>query len=87
MNILNNLFNFRNKIILITGCNGQVGTSLVNLYISLGSKVYGLDFIGKKKINDKNFHYIYCDIRKEKNLKRTLQKIFKIEKKNRCNNK
>ncbi len=81
MNILNNLFNFRNKIILITGCNGQVGTSLVNLYISLGSKVYGLDFIGKKKINDKNFHYIYCDIRKEKNLKRTLQKIFKIEKK------
>tara|TARA_Y100000294_G_scaffold169045_1_gene179768 strand:+ start:3916 stop:4071 length:156 start_codon:yes stop_codon:yes gene_type:complete len=49
MNILNNLFNFRNKIILITGCNGQVGTSLVNLYISLGSKVYGLDFIGKKK--------------------------------------
>ena len=81
MNILNNLFNFRNKIILITGCNGQVGTSLANLYISLGSKVYGLDFIGQKKINDKDFHFISCDIRKEKNVKKTLQKIFKIEKK------
>ena len=41
--MLKKLFNFKNKVILITGCNGQIGQAIVNLFLKLGSKVYGID--------------------------------------------
>ena len=43
MKILYKIFNFKNKVILITGCNGQIGKSLVNLFLNLNAKVYGVD--------------------------------------------
>jgi hypothetical protein len=35
MNLINKYFGFKNMFILITGYNGQIGTSLVNLYLDL----------------------------------------------------
>ena len=32
-NFIKNYFNFENKIVLVTGCNGQLGMSIVNLFI------------------------------------------------------
>ena len=37
------LFNFKNKIIILTGCNGQLGTKISKMFISNGAKIYGID--------------------------------------------
>ena len=37
------LFNFQKKNILITGSNGQIGKSLVKLFLENGAYVYGID--------------------------------------------
>ena len=42
------LFNFKNKIILISGTSGLLGENLARLFLDLGSIVIGLDV--KKKI-------------------------------------
>ena len=34
-NSIEKFFNFENKVVLITGCNGQIGDSIVNLFIDL----------------------------------------------------
>ena len=52
---LNKLFNFRNKVIIITGSEGKLGSKISDLYLNLGSKVYGIDLKSKKKIDDKKF--------------------------------
>lgn len=78
--MLESLFNFKNKVILITGCNGQIGLKTSNLFLSLGAKVYGFD-IKQSKINNKNFFYIKTDITKNKTLRKNIDKIFKKEKK------
>ena len=61
MKILEKIFNFKNKIVFISGCNGQIGKSLVDLYLQLGAKVYGVDN-KKNKLNKKNFLFIEGDI-------------------------
>ena len=61
MNLINKYFDFKNKVVLITGCNGQIGTSLVNLYLELDTIVYGID-INFLKNNKKNFFFIQGDI-------------------------
>ena len=43
MKLLNKLFNFKKKVVFITGCNGQIGKSLVDLFLQLGAKVYGIE--------------------------------------------
>ena len=58
---IDKLFNYKNKIVLITGSNGQVGKSLVKLFLDLGSIVYGLD-IASNQIKEKNFFYKKVDI-------------------------
>lgn len=78
--MLDKLFNFKNKIVLITGCNGQIGKKICDLFLSLGAKVYGLD-LNNTKINNQNFFYIKIDITKNITLKRKISEIFKKEKK------
>ena len=80
MKILNKIFNFRNKIVFITGCNGQIGKSLVDLYLQMGAKVYGVDK-NKTKINKKNFLFIEGNICDEIQVKKILTKIIKKERK------
>lgn len=77
--MLKKLFNFKNKVVLITGCNGQIGQTIVNLFLELDSNVYGVD-IAKPK-SDYKFNFIKCDITRQKNLKKTMDKIINKEKK------
>ena len=42
-NYLNNLFNLKNKVVLITGASGQLGTALCKAFDLAGAKVIGLD--------------------------------------------
>jgi NAD(P)-dependent dehydrogenase (short-subunit alcohol dehydrogenase family) len=56
------LFNFQKKNILITGSNGQIGKSLVKLFLENGAYVYGIDKKIVKKNQKKNFTQIELDI-------------------------
>ena len=40
---ISSLYNFRNKIILISGSTGQIGESFVKLFLELGALVFGFD--------------------------------------------
>jgi NAD(P)-dependent dehydrogenase (short-subunit alcohol dehydrogenase family) len=75
---LNKLFNFRNKVVIITGSEGKLGSKISDLYINLGSKVYGIDLKSKNKIDDKKF--FRGSITNEKFLKNVLLKILNKEK-------
>ena len=76
--MLEKYFNFKNKVVLVTGCNGQIGQSITNLFSELGAIVYGVDKVETKKNN--NFVFFKCDITNEKNLKKTIDKIIIKEK-------
>ena len=78
--MLDKLFNFKNKIVLITGCNGQIGKKISELFLSLGAKVYGFD-LNNAKIHNQNFIYIKIDITESKILKKKINQIFQKEKK------
>ena len=53
---IHSLFNFRKKTILVTGSSGQIGSSIVKLFLELGSVVYGFD---KSKNTIKHFRNIF----------------------------
>ena len=78
--MLDKLFNFKNKIVLITGCNGQIGKKISELFLSLGAKVYGFD-LNNTKIHNQKFIYIKIDITENKILKKKLVKFFKKKRK------
>ena len=80
MKILQKLFNFKNKIVLITGSSGQIGSTITELYLNLDAKVYGID-IKKPKIKHKNFFFIKNNITNEKKTRIKIEKIFKKENK------
>ncbi len=76
------LFNFKNKIILISGTSGLLGKSLAKLFLDIGSIVVGFD-LKKPKIYHKNFYHTTIDITNEKkvikNLEITLKKFKRID--------
>lgn len=74
------LFNYKNKIVVITGTSGLLGKSLVKLFLSLNSIVIGMD-IKKNKITNKNFHFFNIDIVNNKKVQKTLHNIIKKHKK------
>ena len=76
--MLKKLFNFKNKVVLITGCNGQVGQAILNLFLRLDANVYGIDITKPK--SKYNFNFIKCDITNQKSLKKTIEKIIYKEK-------
>lgn len=65
---------------MITGCEGQIGSSIQNLFLDLGAKVYGID-VKKNKKNKNKAKFIKCDITNEKAIRASMSKIFKNEKK------
>tara|TARA_Y100001958_G_C21091311_1_gene444314 strand:- start:687 stop:899 length:213 start_codon:yes stop_codon:yes gene_type:complete len=65
---INKYFNFNNKVILITGCNGQIGTDMCNFFLNLGSYVYGIDISVTKKIKHKKFFFLKQMYLKKKKL-------------------
>lgn len=73
---INNFFNFEKKIVLITGCNGQIGFDMCNFFLELGSIVYGIDLKNIKKIRNKNFFFLKTDITNEKKIDKSIKNIF-----------
>jgi gluconate 5-dehydrogenase len=78
--MLSKIFNFKKKVVLITGSSGQVGSKIVKLYVRLGAKVYGLD-TNKSKFKNKNFFFFKIDITDRKKIQELFHEIFKKEKK------
>ena len=74
--LIEELFNYKGKIVFITGTSGLLGSSLVNLFLKLGSIVIGVD-IKKNKITHKNFLFLKINIANDKDVKKILQKIIK----------
>lgn len=56
------------KKVLVTGCNGFIGSHLVNFYSSNGYEVYGLD-IRINKVNMINCKFIECNLQNEDMIK------------------
>ena len=65
---------FNNKIVLLTGCEGKLGTEIKKKYFELGAKVYGIDI--KKSSNSKIFK---ADISNEKSVNKIISKIIQLE--------
>ena len=58
-NKINELLDLENKVILITGALGQVGTALVNTFLDLGSVVIATDINKSGEINIENENHDY----------------------------
>jgi NAD(P)-dependent dehydrogenase (short-subunit alcohol dehydrogenase family) len=77
---INKLFNFKNKIIVITGSSGLLGTSFAQLFLDMGSTVVGLDK-SKNKIKNDKFYFFNLDISDEKKINKILKFVLKKFKK------
>lgn len=65
---IDKIFNFKNKIIVISGTSGQLGSSFAELFLSNGSIVIGIDK-NKNQIKNKNFYFFKADISNSKKIK------------------
>ena len=75
-NYLNKIYDLKNKVIVITGSCGQLGSSMCDLFVKIGCKVIGLDnSIELNKIN--NVDYYDLDIRESKDVSNVFKNIFK----------
>ena len=70
------LFNLKKKIIIITGCNGQIGSVLTNSFLNFDCKVIGIDK-SKFSFKKKNFFYYNCDLSDPENIKKCFKLILK----------
>ena len=77
---IDKLFNFREKIILITGSSGQIGYSFCKLFLDLGAIVYGFDK-NLNKLKHKNYIYKKIDITKKSIVDKNIQLIANNNKK------
>ena len=78
---IKSLFNFNNKIILITGSEGQIGSAITKLFLNLGSTVYGIDKKKKNKIINQKYKFIKTDITNRNVVKTKISNIIKLNKK------
>ena len=74
------LFNFKNKIVILTGCNGQLGSKISKMFTSNGAKIYGIDKVKKKKTKNKNFIFKQIDISNQNSVKLCIKDILIKEK-------
>jgi len=77
-NKINELLDLENKVILITGALGQVGTALVNTFLDLGSLVIATDINKSDEINieNENHDYFKLDVSKPAEVRKVLDDIF-----------
>ena len=67
----------RDKTVVITGCNGQIGRELCEQYASVGANVVGMD-ISEKQSSDltlANFTYFTLDIRDSESVDNCFEKV------------
>ena len=77
---IDNIFNFKKKIILITGSSGQLGKSFTKLFLDLGAIVFGFDKI-PIRTSHSNFFFKSVDVSKKINVEKNISSIIKKNKK------
>lgn len=70
----NNIFNLKGKIVVVTGSNGQLGSSICEFFLNIGSVVIGIDLNDNKKNNLVKFYNL--DIVNSKNVESVFKTIF-----------
>lgn len=67
----------KGKLVIITGCNGQIGRELCRQYADVGAKVIGIDISEKQStdLNLKDFTYLISDIRQSTTIKKCFEEI------------
>jgi NAD(P)-dependent dehydrogenase (short-subunit alcohol dehydrogenase family) len=76
MNYLEKLFNLKDKVAVITGAKGQLGTKLCEAFKNCGAKVIGLDVGGGGDRNlIEDVDYMDLDIRQKKEVVNIFRKI------------
>tara|TARA_B100000941_G_scaffold278402_1_gene242705 strand:- start:451 stop:1224 length:774 start_codon:yes stop_codon:yes gene_type:complete len=73
---INHLYNLKNKVVLITGSSGQLGSALCKSYLDLGSIVIGIDNLKPSK-GIKNVNYFIKDVSNEKGIQNLFEEIYK----------
>jgi NAD(P)-dependent dehydrogenase (short-subunit alcohol dehydrogenase family) len=76
-NYLSSLFGLANKVVVITGANGQLGSELVNAYTSAGSKVIGWDLSLPQIVMD-NVNCIQVDVTNKDEVLNAFEESIKI---------
>lgn len=79
MSYLDNLFNLKNKVVVITGATGQLGSVFSKAFASAGSYVIGLD-MNVEQNTMKNIEYVELDITDKAEIKRVLSHIYEKHK-------
>ena len=73
---LNEIYDLKNKVVVITGSCGQLGSSMCNLFNNIGCKVIGLDYsIESNKINDVDYYQL--DVRRSADISSVFKNIYK----------
>ena len=75
---LNNMFNLKDKIVLVTGATGQLGSEICKAYIKAGSRVVGGDkeLNSKKMVKSDNVEYLTMDIADKKSVVDVFEHIY-----------
>ena len=67
----------KSKLVVITGCNGQIGRELCRQYVEVGAKVIGIDVSEKQRseLAMKDFTYLISDIRQSITIEKCFEEI------------
>ena len=72
-------FDFKNKNIIITGCNGNLGAKLSKAFLKLNANIIGVDNQLKSNIKSNKFKYYNVNFHYDQELKNFFNKINKIK--------
>ena len=81
---INDIFLIKDKVCIITGGSGGIGSTLVNLISHNEGKVCVLDKVIKKNSNKKNIDFYKCDLSNKKTVSEVVKKIIRKYKKIDC---
>ena len=62
------------KVVLLSGANGGIGTSILHSLLENGYKVIALD-VSNSNISDQNIEFIKCDVTSHKDLENAFNKV------------
>ena len=67
----------KGKLVIITGCNGQIGRELCRQYTDVGAKVIGIDVSEKQstELKLRDFTYLPADIRQSTTIEKCFEEI------------
>lgn len=76
MNFMEQLFNLKDKVVVVTGANGQLGNTICRAFREAGSKVIGIDLnIDNNRIDE--VEYLRANITKKDELSNVFMTIMK----------